>query len=189
MVKLDIQNKRFGSLVAVEPTTQPEGIVSRAKYWLCLCDCGKPHKVKRSSLLREEIKSCGCRHAKVKENSVHWKGCGELYGDDVSNIRRSAKYRKIVFELDAEFLWELFLKQERKCYLTGVELFFSTRSGAGDGNASLDRIDSNLGYVKSNVAWVEKTVNRIKSDLTLEEFKRICSLITENENRKITSSR
>lgn len=67
-------------------------------------------------------------------------------------------------------VWELFLKQERKCALSKEEIRFPSNYKDKTGTASLDRIDSNLGYVEGNVQWVHKDVNKMKSDFSEEYF-------------------
>lgn len=55
----DITGKRFGRLVALEPTDQREpsnGVVK----WLCRCDCGNLHIVNGNHLRFGRIQSCGC---------------------------------------------------------------------------------------------------------------------------------
>ena len=54
--------------------------------------------------------------------------------------------------------------------LTGLDL--------NDKDYSLDRIDSNNGYVEGNVQWVHKDVNMMKKDYNQEYFINICKLIT-----------
>ena len=55
----DIQNQRFGRLIALEPDFEKSknnhGIV-----WLCKCDCGNNTYVKATQLLQGKTKSCGC---------------------------------------------------------------------------------------------------------------------------------
>ena len=78
-----------------------------------------------------------------------------------------------------EMAWGIFLKQERKCALTGLPLTFNSSSDNVDGNASLDRIDSSRGYIVGNVWWVDKRVNTIKWDLTLDNFLKVCKLVVD----------
>lgn len=75
---------------------------------------------------------------------------------------------------------EVFQKQNKKCAYTNIDLFFETSGKKG--NASLDRINSSLGYTKENVQWVHKKVNIIKWDLSHEEFINFCKTVTENYN-------
>lgn len=46
--------------------------------------------------------------------------------------------------------------------------------------ASLDRIDSDKGYIEGNVQWLHKWVNLMKSDFTQDEFLNYCRLIIEH---------
>jgi hypothetical protein len=51
--------------------------------------------------------------------------------------------------LSIEDTWELFTKQECRCALSGLPLYFPSKRNKTDGNASLDRIDSSKGYEKT----------------------------------------
>lgn len=54
---LDIMNRRFERLVAIEPVETKKGLT----YWRCECDCGNLNFVtSRTNLLRGDAKSCGC---------------------------------------------------------------------------------------------------------------------------------
>ena len=89
----------------------------------------------------------------------------------LSNAERRSKQTGMLFDLDAKFLWELFIKQNKKCALSGVDIVFSqTNRFRSKGTASLDRIDSNKGYTKDNVQWVHKHINNIKMEFSQPEF-------------------
>jgi hypothetical protein len=80
--------------------------------------------------------------------------------------------------------WQVFLRQNGKCALTGLDLDFG--SGGTDrrnyhlGSASLDRIDSAKGYSLDNIQWVHKQVNLMKSDLDQSEFIRWCKRVARH---------
>jgi hypothetical protein len=68
----------------------------------------------------------------------------------------------------------------KKCALSGLELTFESDSKKSiDRNASLDRIDSKKGYIKGNVQWVDKRLNVMKMDLSLDFFLNACKMVTE----------
>ena len=46
-------------------------------------------------------------------------------------------------------------------------------------NISVDRIDSNKDYSKDNIQLVGAIINRIKSDLSNDEFTEICNMVTK----------
>ena len=96
----------------------------------------------------------------------------------VSNAKRRAEKRGWEFDLDAEFLWRLYLIQNKKCALSGEPIFFYTRSkNRKNGNISLDRKDSSEGYTKDNVHWVHKNINLMKMYLSQSEFLEWCGKV------------
>ena len=86
---------------------------------------------------------------------------------------------------------DLFLQQDCKCALTGVPIAF-TRKYKGKGvnqTASLDRINSKVGYTPNNIQWVHKSVNVIKWDWDLEELYHWCELLLahrKTDNAKVS---
>lgn len=82
-------------------------------------------------------------------------------------------------------MWDQFIKQDRKCALSGIPLNFpSLTSSSLDGNASLDRIDSTRGYEKDNIQWLEKKLNIIKMDLPEDQLITLCRKIVNYQNEK-----
>jgi hypothetical protein len=114
-------------------------------------------------------------------NSKMWRGYGEISLTHFNQIKIGAKRRNLIFNLTIEYLWDLFLKQNRKCIYTGLELGFSKkRSLIGSCTASLDRVDSFKGYVEGNVQWVHKDINWMKQDFDNDYFIKMCKLVSEN---------
>lgn len=74
----DITGKRFGRLIAVEPTKkrQQGGIV-----WKCKCDCGNIAYASYSNLMQGHSKSCGCF---LKEKATE---SGMKKAKDIAGIR------------------------------------------------------------------------------------------------------
>jgi hypothetical protein len=62
----DISGKRYGRLVALEPTDKRKG---SSVVWLCKCDCGNICEASTTSLSTGGRKSCGCLK---KENAARW---------------------------------------------------------------------------------------------------------------------
>jgi hypothetical protein len=79
--------------------------------------------------------------------------------------------------ISLEYAWLLFLQQGRHCAVTGLPLTM-TRDGHKQ-TASLDRIDSEKGYVEGNVRWVHTRINLMRLDMTDAEFIRWCKLVAE----------
>lgn len=144
----------------------------------CRCICGKEVVISTHQLVRNKTKSCGCLRNRKKTGK--FSGYGDIYGGFWGHIKEGARRRKIPFEIDIKFAWNLFLKQNRKCAISGIPLEFHTDSTASNCSASLDRIDSSKGYLKKNVQWVHKDINWMKQDYSQEEFIHYCKIIAKN---------
>ena len=83
-----------------------------------------------------------------------------------------------------EDLWDLFVKQNGRCALSGIDIRFNKIGEKHTTQtASVDRINSEYGYIINNVRWVHKTVNNMKWELSDDEFLDFCQVITK-QNRK-----
>ena len=110
-------------------------------------------------------------HCQSYFTSWNWNGYEEIHGALLARIAKSASRRNLEYRLTPEFLWQLYLKQDRKCSLSGLSIKF----GKGPKTtASLDRIDNTKGYIETNVQWVHKDINWMKQDYTQEEFIEYC---------------
>lgn len=150
----------------------------RRTYWNCECVCGKKVRRRPITILSGYIKSCGCQ--RKRENLCSWKGCGDISGAFFACIKGGARHRNVLFDLTIKYIWEVFLKQNGRCALTGMTLTFATIAEQKRGlvqTASLDRIDSSKGYVEGNVQWVHKDVNCMKNDIPQERFIEYCKLV------------
>lgn len=175
----DLTGQKFFMVTVVERAGNDR--FGNAQY-KCLCDCGKEFRRISQHIKDPRVKSCGClrgtggRRGKVSPN---WKGVGDLSSSFVSHIKSHAKYRKIDFDLSVEFLWDLFLKQDRRCALTGAQLIITKQGNAyyNRGTASVDRIDSFKGYIEGNVQWVLKDVNFMKQRFAQQYFIDLCEKV------------
>lgn len=193
--------------IAVKPNTRPVSDVLGQKFgdfevigkygsdgskflWICKCKCGNLVKSSSSVLKNGKRKMCKtCHLIKVHKaaSESNWKGCGDISNTKIRSIAYGAKSRGIKYEVTSEYLWGLFLKQDRKCSLTGVDLYFKSRGVNGKaGIASLDRIDSKKGYIEGNVQWVHKEVNLMKRSLSQETFIKICHMVSKRNKIEVT---
>lgn len=114
-----------------------------------------------------------------------WHGFGEISRTQYNNIRNNANQRNIPYDLTIEQLWQIYLDQDRKCALSGVEIGFVHHR---KGNASLDRINSQQGYVPGNVWWVHKDVNLAKQSLSADDFIALCRRVVAHSDQGKTLS-
>ena len=115
------------------------------------------------------------------QENPRYTGCEEIQGSYWASVKGAAKLRKIYFDITIEYIWGLFLEQDRKCKYSGVELTLSTNNlehRMGEYTASLDRIDSSKGYIEGNVHWVHKRINVMKGNMPEQEFLNFCEAVT-----------
>lgn len=169
--------KRLGNIKILD---EYKGTVRQKHKFLCPL-CNKEFTARLDSVLSGHTKSCRC---KVKGNRT---GTENVSGRYFNQILTGAKRRNIVFELTVFDLEELLIKQNFKCALSGltIEVGYYQNEDRINVTASLDRIDSNKGYVKGNVQWVHKKVNLMKNHLSESEFINICKMITKNSLGKL----
>lgn len=169
---IDLTNKVFGNLT-VERQAEGDGQTAR---WVCKCSCGKTRVAKSNMLRRGEIKTCGkCR-------KFTWTGYEDISGQYYGSLKNNAKKRNISFDISKKFLWDLFVKQHKKCALSGIDIVFATQSDKWKQTASLDRIDPQQGYIESNVQWVHKDINRIKREYNEDIFLYYVMKIAEHKD-------
>ncbi len=153
-----------------------EVIVQREAMIEVICDCGNKKMVSAYTLAKGS--STGCKVCQNKNysgsNNPNWSG-GNFIGSSLfTRIKRNAKIREIPFRIKMNHIEKLFDEQGGKCALTALPISFT------DNTASLDRIDSSKGYIKDNVQWVHKDVNRMKNEYDMNYFLNMCKLIVEN---------
>lgn len=160
-------------------------IGKNGQYILAQCSCGNVQPMSVSYFYSKKYKkSYTCKKC---SNSSKFKGIHLLSGYYFNQLRHGATSRNLEFCIDLEYLWDLFEQQNRLCALTKLPITLSPTYGIDfkkqdkhKQTASLDRIDSNKGYIIGNVQWVHKTINRMKSNLVEDYFVDLCKLVVQN---------
>jgi hypothetical protein len=188
---------KIGFLILKKQLFLTKGITPYQRvYWECKCICGKT-VVRREDFLKSGRAingSCGCKHPRHFKNEKHplWCGYGDISGQYISEIKCRAKRNNQEFKVTIEQLWEIFLKQEKKCALSGKLLTFAglraRRKNRELQTASLDRIDSSKGYTIDNVQWIHKDINKMKQEFNQEYFIKLCQEISNYNSGKISSN-
>lgn len=172
----NLLGQKFGAGVVIG-RLENKGNLQR---WQLKCSCGQLYEASTSHLRNKQWpkKYCG-----VYQNHS---GFGDLNTSLYCDIRASAKRRGLKFKVTKQYVWELYLKQDCKCKLSGLPIFFAKNAYDNHhlrtNTASLDRIDSDKGYVKGNVQWVHKHINLMKSAHNEDYFLELCRVITDFQN-------
>lgn len=158
------------------------------RYWLCECKCGNKLEISSSKLRSKLTISCGCE-SKNKQGikNFRYNGYKEITGSMWSHWKRGAKDRNLSFNLTKEDIWELYLKQDKKCALSGLNIFFLTKKSpdwkTNNAKVSIDRINSSKGYYLENVQLVHKQINYMKQSMSDEEFIRYCKCVATRNTK------
>lgn len=181
----DITNLKVGWLTVIRPLEErgPRGDV----YWLVRCRCGREIKRYTSSLLKkprranQSPRSCGCNKTRNRVYTSKYGCAGDLSGHRFGCLTTQAWHRGHVFTVTIEELWDIFVAQKKRCALTDIALAITKKVlRAGETIASLDRIESDVGYVTGNVQWVHPTINFMKHAMPQENFVEWCCLVAQN---------
>lgn len=160
---INIINKKFGKLTVIKKI--------RCKYdnkrfaWECICECGNTIEARVTQLKNGEIKTCGCgRIHNAKKHGMSktifyrkWKSMKNRCYNKKDCEYHNYGGKGIVFS-DEWLNFEIFKKDMYKSYLIHVKKF-------GVKNTTIDRIDSNKNYDKSNCRWAtwkEQSLNQPK---------------------------
>lgn len=173
----DLTGKKFNKLTIIKVAGRARnGMVK----WLCECDCGNETSYTYDHLTRAKnpVKSCGC-HRKSMKGRKHpqWTGYGGISGAWwCSHVLREIKGKrhKVPVTVTIQEAWELLVKQDHKCALSGLPIYLDAKEG---NTASLDRIDSSKGYELNNVQWTHKHINFMKFTHEQAYFIELCRAV------------
>lgn len=151
----------------------------------CLCKCGRINIVSCFTLIKGTSNGCmQCNHSKKGEEHVSFKGYKEIPG---SWFSRYSKTKKRKFTINIEDVYNLWIKQNKKCALSGLDISFENINTKKTRHkfdlvctASLDRIDSKKDYTLDNVQLVHKDINMIKKEYNQDYFIKLCQLVAKN---------
>lgn len=142
--------------------------------WNVECDCKRYRRWMQGNELTNLNRCFECYMcAAEKRGDIQSKNNGKV-GDlkltRYTKLKTSAKKRDIEFNISIEYLWNLFIQQEQRCNVTGDYIISIDK-------ASLDRIDSTIGYIEGNVQWTTNQANISKHLMTVEELCEFCNKV------------
>lgn len=150
---------------ADKPTTEYNRNVKLGRNSFCSRSCSVSYGNKHRSH----------EYNKSEENIEQLKSTSNNHRDEYTPFRytlRNAKKRFKDFDLDLEYLKELWESQNGVCPYTKIKLILPEyKNPVGDPRirASLDRIDPSKGYIKGNVQFISTSINYMKGELSNED--------------------
>ncbi len=139
---------------------------------LCLAEKSKAYRAEHPDLWKKYKENQGKITKYPKENRLLLSAIRMRITD--AKVRDKKKGRVALINVDS--MYQLFVKQNGNCALTGVPLAIAKNTPL---TLSIDKIKPELGYLNDNVQWVCWAVNRAKGDLTTIDFIDMCKRVTE----------
>ena len=153
----NLEGKVFGSLKVLK--------LGRSKgngaWWICQCKCGKQKEIRSSDMVQGKINSCGCEHKEriAKASTTHGMKSTRTYRlwqamkNRCNRLNQDYSARGIVYDKR----WDYF------------ENFFADMGEAPEG-MSLDRVNVDGNYEKSNCQWAtkEQQANNTRANVFVE---------------------
>lgn len=173
---IDRVGEKYGKLLVIKRLKNKAN--RSGAIWLCQCECGNQTEVEGNILSSGRTKSCGCL-----QKEACYKGYMDLSHSYWRRIERGAKSRRLELAITIQEAWDLLVKQNYKCALSGLDIKLERNytKNYNNNTASLDRIDSSKGYIKENVQWVHKDINIMKLNFSEKEFLFYCQQIAKRK--------
>ncbi len=151
------------------------------KQFECRCECGVVRFIWQSGLIGGRSGSCRRCSIKSGQESQFRRGHLKMPGRYWTKCRASAKSRGHVFAVTIEYAYHILERQYWRCALSGLPIAFAQHHTQST-TASMDRIDSSLGYIEGNVQWLHKEVNLMKGVLAQRRFLELCKHVADTPN-------
>ncbi len=171
---------RYGEWIVLNE----EIIIEKEAKVLCkCCQCNQTQRyVPAFQLVAGVSKRCSkCGYSNKRCENPSWKGYKEIPFSWFSKYFLRAN-KKRMGNITIENVYDLWIKQNKKCNLSGGYIDFEKRDG--EITASIDRIDSKKEYVLDNVQLVHKNVNLMKNSFEQDYFIQMCEKIANERKNK-----
>lgn len=139
--------------------------------WLCRCDCGNEKVIAGASLRSGNTRSCGCLQ-KERASEVHSLPEGvAAFNDLLSKMQHGAESRGYEWQLTDEQVARLTKQPCHYCGVAPAQIHGGTKYNGDYIYNGIDRVNNKGGYMIDNVVSCCFKCNRMKSAMTLEEFR------------------
>lgn len=151
------------------------------RYYKDCSQCGESQSYLRKNYAEESLrlgkvcKKCSNRNTDNSHRGWHRGVRISWY----NKFKSSAELREIPWYISMDDVADTMDGQGSRCALTGWDISFPDWGHSQDAPASIDRIDSSLGYTKDNIQLVVRKVNMMKQQYTQEEFIEVCKAVAD----------
>ena len=170
MKRLDLTGFQKGKLTLTSFShshAQPSG--QKRAMWNAECACGNTTIVSVTNVVHGKTESCGC----IRKLGNNKKPLGEAsFNHKFLSYKARAKTHKknLEFNLSKDEFRDLILQPCHYCNAISSMSFKSRTSNGDFVSNGIDRIDSNMGYIKDNCLPCCTICNKMKNNLSYKEF-------------------
>lgn len=129
----------------------------------------------------------GCPKEYLEANRIYRRYCEMLtpLKTHFDKLKRGAKKRRIKFTITFDYFRNLVLANP-VCPVFGWKLDYSKgfKGGILPNSMSVDRIDSNIGYIEGNIQILSYRANTLKWDATLDELEKLVNFLQTKQQVK-----
>jgi hypothetical protein len=188
-IKLDI-NQKFGRLT----TMKCLNVINKRNriLWQFKCDCGNVCEKAASDVIKCRVRSCGCLGEETKKQAgqrgIHYNtkpnkegAYNKLYG----NYKRGAKHRNYEWNLSKEQFKKLIDNNCYYCNSTPSAEYSNCEIRTIENTLKyngIDRKDNSIGYTPDNCITACFFCNRMKMNLSFDDFINQIKTIYKNLN-------
>jgi len=191
---LKIISKKANTIKNNSTSEEMEMLVNALQKWTppIADETAKPNRIKAIQTHKEDTnKVCSlCKETKSLD-MFHKSNCGTILGVSnkcirctalssmIKNAKQRCKISERIIDIDDYYLLKI-TKGLISCPVLGIEMVFGGTGSIKDNSASIDRFDTTKGYIKGNVWIISYKANRMKSDATIDDIKKVYDYMKAN---------
>lgn len=182
-IKLEQYPFKKGEIIGNFIVNNDDYVYHHKRYQIeLLCRCGNIKYRRLSHVLEGKNIWCAkCRgynsYPENRKSNLFFINGIHVSWLSVVNVNLIRGSRILESTITNEDLINQYNKQNGCCIYTGIPLDIINVIRKNS-NASIDRKDSNEGYVKNNIQWVYKPINIMKNNYSEEEFIFVCKKVS-----------
>lgn len=165
----NIIGNKYGKLTVIDEISIRKN--GRTRYYVkCLCDCGNTTTAEKAKVKNGITTSCGCVQKQMRNSlGERFRKPNTAFNELYNAYKKSALRRNYSFELSKEEFENIATKPCIYCGDNMTHIYRRNRLSSFR-YTGVDRFDNTKGYTIENCVPCCKICNRLKSNMTIDEF-------------------
>ena len=191
---LKVISKKANTIKNNSTMEEMEMLVNALQKWKSpiVDELARPNRIKGTKITKGDTnKVCSLCKEKKSLDMFHKSDSATILGitnkcisctalsSMIKNAKQRCKKSGRIIDIDDYYLLKL-TKGLVYCPVLGIEMVFGGTGSIQDNSASIDRFDTTQGYIKGNVWIISYKANRMKSDATIDDIKKVYDYMKAN---------